>query len=100
MHSLEATYQLARSASAALALLLALTLERVRRHERLRPAWGTNVGLFAVDGVVTGIACGACGWTVAAWAASHDLGLLAGSRAPVWLATCVGIVALDAVSWL
>jgi sterol desaturase/sphingolipid hydroxylase (fatty acid hydroxylase superfamily) len=100
MHPAETTYQLARGSSAAVALLLALALERYRRHERLRPAWATNLGLFAVDGVVTGVACGACGWTVAAWAASHDLGLLAGSRAPLWLVICVGIAGLDAVSWL
>jgi sterol desaturase/sphingolipid hydroxylase (fatty acid hydroxylase superfamily) len=100
MHPAETTYQLARSASAALALLLALALERHRRHERLRPAWGTNLGLFAVDGVITGVVCGACGWTVAGWAASHGLGLLAATRAPVWLAVCVGVGALDAVSWL
>jgi sterol desaturase/sphingolipid hydroxylase (fatty acid hydroxylase superfamily) len=100
MSSSETTYQIARSASAALALLLALTLERFRRHERMRPAWGTNLGLFAVDGVVTGIACGACGWTLAAWAATHDVGLLAWAGTPRWLAACAGVVALDAVSWL
>lgn len=94
------TFQIARPLSAALVLVLALALERWRMHARLRPAWGTNLGLFGVGSVVTAVACGACGWTVAAWASSHQLGLLTWLTTPGWLAIGIGIVALDAVSWL
>jgi hypothetical protein len=45
------------------------------------PAWGTNLGLWAVDTLVTAVVCGACGWVVAAWAADQGLGLLAWLRA-------------------
>ncbi len=96
----EASYQLARGVGLAAAFVLGLALERWRPHERLRPAWGTNLGLWASDTVLTGIVCGACGWSVAAWAAGHGLGLLAWLGAGPWAAIGVGLVGLDAVSYL
>ena len=99
LESGESTFQLARGVTSACVLALALALERWRMHARLRPAWSTNLGLFAVSGVVMAIACGACGWTLAAWADSRDFGLLAGWAAPAWLAVGIGVVALDLVSW-
>jgi sterol desaturase/sphingolipid hydroxylase (fatty acid hydroxylase superfamily) len=96
----EATYQLARSVGLAAAVVLGLALERWRPHERLRPAWGTNVGLWAVDTLVTAVVCGACGWVVAAWAVGHGLGLLAWVGAGPWTAVGVGLLGLDAVSYL
>ena len=48
----EATFQLTRGLALAATVLLALALERWRPHERLRPAWATNVGLWAVDTLV------------------------------------------------
>jgi sterol desaturase/sphingolipid hydroxylase (fatty acid hydroxylase superfamily) len=96
----EATYQLARSAGLAAALLFGLALERWRPHEPLRPAWRTNLGLFAIDALVMGIVCGACGWVVAAWAADHGIGLLAWLGAGPSAAVGVGLLGLDAVSYL
>jgi sterol desaturase/sphingolipid hydroxylase (fatty acid hydroxylase superfamily) len=97
--SAEATYQLARGVGLAAALLLALALERWRPHERLRPAWRTNLGIWAVGTLVTAVVCGACGWVVAAWAAERGLGLLAWFGAGPWVAAGVGILGLDAVSY-
>ena len=96
----EAFYQLARSVGLAAALLVGLALERWRPHERLRPAWRTNLGLWAVDGVVMALACGACGWVVATWAAGRGLGLLAWLGARPWPAVVSGLLGLDAVSYL
>src|SRR5262245_63815072 len=98
--SAEASYQLARGVGLAAALLLGLGLERWRPHDRLRSAWSTNLGLWAVDSLVTAIVCGACGWVVAAWAAARGLGLLAWLGASPGIAVVVGIIALDAVSYL
>ncbi|MEB2346122.1 MAG: sterol desaturase family protein [Deltaproteobacteria bacterium] len=96
----EASYQLARGAALAAALVLGLALERWKPHARLRPAWRTNFGLWAVDGLVMGVLCGACGWIVGAWAADRGLGLLAWTGAGPWISVGVGIVGLDAVSYL
>jgi sterol desaturase/sphingolipid hydroxylase (fatty acid hydroxylase superfamily) len=100
MPSAETLYTLARSAGLVAALLAGLALERRRPHERLRPAWDTNLGLWAVDGVVMAAACGACGWVVAAWAAERGLGLLAWLGAGPWAAVAAGLLGLDAVSYL
>jgi sterol desaturase/sphingolipid hydroxylase (fatty acid hydroxylase superfamily) len=96
----ESTYQLARGLAVVATALIALALERWRPHERLRPAWGTNMGLWAIDTLVTAVVCGACGWLVAAWAAEQGLGLLVWLRAGPWAAVAVGILGLDAVSYL
>jgi len=96
----EASYQLARGVGLAAALVLGLALERWRPHARLRPAWGTNLGLWALDALLAAVVCGACGWVVAAWAADRGLGLLAWLGADPWLALGAGILGLDAVSYL
>jgi sterol desaturase/sphingolipid hydroxylase (fatty acid hydroxylase superfamily) len=96
----EASYQLARGVGLAAALLLGLAFERWRPHRRLRPAWSTNMGLWAVDTLVTAVVCGACGWALAAWAAAHGLGLLPRLGAGPWASIGVGLLGLDAVSYL
>ncbi|MGH7287428.1 MAG: sterol desaturase family protein [Myxococcota bacterium] len=96
----ETSYQLARGVGLAAAVVLGLALERWRPHERLRPAWGTNLGLWAIDTLVTAVICGACGWVVAAWAADRGLGLLTWVGAGPWVAVGAGILGLDAVSYL
>jgi sterol desaturase/sphingolipid hydroxylase (fatty acid hydroxylase superfamily) len=96
----ESAYQLARGLGLAAALLLGLVLERSRPHARLRPAWATNGGLFAIDAVLMGAVCGACGFAVAAWAAREGLGALAWAGVGGgWPAIAVGVVGLDAVSY-
>jgi sterol desaturase/sphingolipid hydroxylase (fatty acid hydroxylase superfamily) len=95
----ESSYQLLRGAALAAAIALALALERWRPHERLRPAWGTNVGLWVVDTGLMAAACGACGWLVAAWATSLGLGLLPWLGLEAWTAAALGVLALDGVSY-
>jgi sterol desaturase/sphingolipid hydroxylase (fatty acid hydroxylase superfamily) len=95
----ETTYQVARGVTLAAAVVIGLALERWRPHERLRPAWGTNAGLFAIDTLVTAVACGACGWVVAAWAAERGIGILAWAGAGPWAAFGAGLLGLDAVSY-
>lgn len=100
LDSAESIYQLARGLALAMALGFGLALERWRPHTRLRPAWGTNVGLWAIDSIVTAVVCGACGWVVATWAANHGLGLLAWAGASRGVAGGAGVFGLDAVSYL
>jgi sterol desaturase/sphingolipid hydroxylase (fatty acid hydroxylase superfamily) len=95
----EPSYQIARSAGMAAALVAGLALECWRPHARLRPAWSTNLGLWAVDAAAMGLVCGACGWAVAAWASERGLGILAWAGAGPWTAAVLGAVALDAVSY-
>jgi len=93
-------YQLVRGGGLAAAIVLGLALERWRPHQRLRPAWGTNLGLWAIDSLVTAAVCGACGWLVASWAAERGLGLLASLGLGGWLAVGVSVLGLDAVSYV
>lgn len=95
----ESSFQLLRGIGFAAALLLALGLERWRPHATLRPAWRTNLGLWAIGALVMGVVCGACGWVVAAWAVREGLGALAWLGAGPWTATIVGLLGLDAVSY-
>ena len=95
----EAVYQVARTLAAGLAIACALGLERWRPHARLRPAWRANLGLWAIDSLVMASVCGACGWIVAAWAASRGLGLLAWADLEPWAAVALALLALDAVSY-
>jgi sterol desaturase/sphingolipid hydroxylase (fatty acid hydroxylase superfamily) len=95
----ETFFQVARGVSLAAAIAIGLALERWRPHERLRPAWSTNLGLWAADTLVMSAVCGACGWVVAAWAAGHGLGVLAWTGAGPWASAVAGVIALDAVSY-
>lgn len=96
----EAAFEFTRATALAATLLVALAVERLRPHERLRPAWSTNLGLWVVDTLVVAVACSACSWVVAAWAADRGFGLLAWLGAGPWAAIAVGILSLDAVSYL
>jgi len=82
------------------AILVALVLEGWRPHERLRPAWRTNLGLWAFHTAVTTAVCGACGWVVAAWAEARGVGLLPWLGTGPWVCAALGVVALDGVSYL
>jgi sterol desaturase/sphingolipid hydroxylase (fatty acid hydroxylase superfamily) len=95
----ETTYQLVRVLGLALTVVLGLAVEQLRPHAALRPAWRTNLGLWAVDSLFMATICGACGWIVASWAASQGLGLLSWARAGNAVAVGIGVLALDAVSY-
>lgn len=96
----ESTYQLARGAGLGLALLFVLALERWRPHERLRPAWSTNFGLWGIDALLMAMVCGACGFTLAAWAEGRGIGLLERAGAGGWLAIGLGVLGLDLISYV
>jgi sterol desaturase/sphingolipid hydroxylase (fatty acid hydroxylase superfamily) len=95
----EGSFQAVRAAALAAAFGLALLLEWRRPHAVLRPSWRTNLGLWAVCVIVTGLVCGACGWSTARWASRCGFGLLGALGAPSWLGAGVAIVALDAVAY-
>ena len=99
LESGETTYSVARGLALAAALGLGLALEGWRPHARLCPAWRTNVGLWAIDGVAMAVVCGACGWVVAAWASGRGLGLLAWAGSDPWLSVVAALLGLDAVSY-
>jgi sterol desaturase/sphingolipid hydroxylase (fatty acid hydroxylase superfamily) len=95
----EAAYQAARALALGVAIVPALGLERWRPHERLRPAWRANLGLWAVGAASLAVVCGACGWLVADWAAARGLGLLTWLGIGTWPALGLGMLGLDAASY-
>jgi len=96
----EGQVQLVRGAAPFAALVLGVALERLRPHASLRPAWGANLGLWAVTTALTFAVCGSCGWAVAAWAAERGVGGLNAASAPTLVGVAATVLALDAVSWL
>ena len=95
----EAEVQLARGLAPLAAFALGLVLERIAPHAALRPAWRANLGLWLLGAILMAAVCGACGWTVAAWAADAGVGLLNALGAPVGAGIVATILALDAVSY-
>jgi sterol desaturase/sphingolipid hydroxylase (fatty acid hydroxylase superfamily) len=95
----ELFYSLLRGGGLGVALLAVLAVERWRPHEKLRPAWTTNLGLWGIDAALLAVVCGACGFTLASWAGERGIGLLPGLGASAWLAALLGALALDAVSY-
>jgi sterol desaturase/sphingolipid hydroxylase (fatty acid hydroxylase superfamily) len=93
-------FQLVRAGSFALAIALAVTLQRQRPHAKRPGSTRANLGLWAVDGAVTGALCGACVCTAAKWAADTGLGLLNAQAISLWFAIPLTVVALDLVSYL
>jgi sterol desaturase/sphingolipid hydroxylase (fatty acid hydroxylase superfamily) len=93
----ETTYQITRILGLGAAIAIGLALESWRPHAPLRPAWRTNLGLWAIGSAVMASVCGACGWIVASWAAGQGVGLLAWTGTG-W-AVAFGVLALDAVSY-
>jgi sterol desaturase/sphingolipid hydroxylase (fatty acid hydroxylase superfamily) len=81
------------------ACLLALSLQRLRPHAKLRGSWEVNGSLWFLNLLVIGAACGACACTVARWAADAGFGMLNVLRAPRALGILTTIVTLDLVSY-
>ena len=95
----EGTFQLLRGSAFFLAVGLAVALQRATPHGRLRGSWLVNGGLWLLNAVVLGVVCGACGFSVAQWAASEHIGLLNWVTAPRWVSLVATIVLLDLVSY-
>jgi sterol desaturase/sphingolipid hydroxylase (fatty acid hydroxylase superfamily) len=95
----EDQFQLLRAAGFVLAATLALGLERLSPHGRLRPSWRVNTGLWAINLVVMGSVCGACACTAARWAAGQGVGLFNALGTSPWVAAPLTIAGLDLVSY-
>lgn len=95
----ESEVQLVRGLAPLAAFGLGLVLERIAPHAALRPAWRANLGLWLLDALLMAVVCGACGWTVAAWAQASGFGLLNEVYAPVVAGTATTVVGLDLVSY-
>lgn len=95
----EYDFNVVRSTGFVLAALIAVGLQRLVPHARLRGSWRANCGLWGVNLLVLGAVCGACACTVARWARGAGVGLFAVVPAPRWMAVVLSIVALDLVSY-
>ena len=95
----ESEFAVVRSIGFLAAAVLAVSLQRFTPHARLRGSWRTNLGLWAVDGLLVGVVCGGCAYSVARWATTAGIGVLAWAPAPPALAIAASIVVLDLVSY-
>jgi len=95
----ERQFQVLRASAFVLALLVAVVLQRLTPHARLRGSWVVNGGLWLVNGLILGVVCGACAFTVADWAARGRLGLFNLLSMPSWATGLATIVALDLTSY-
>jgi sterol desaturase/sphingolipid hydroxylase (fatty acid hydroxylase superfamily) len=96
----EGQFQIWRGVGFVAAVLLALLLQRLWPHGRLRSSWHVNGGLWFTNLIVIGVVCGACACTVARWAAEARVGVLNVVPASRWLSIPATIVTLDLVSYL
>lgn len=95
----ERSLQVVRAVGFVVAVALAVLLQRLTPHGRLRGSWRVNGGLWLLNAAVLGLVCGACAFSVADWAARAGVGLLNWTAAPTWLAVVATIVVLDLVSY-
>lgn len=95
----EHDFTVVRSTGFVLALAIAVGLQRLTPHARLRGSWRANGGLWGVNLAVLGVVCGACVCTVAQWAHAARVGLFAVVPAPWWMVIVVSVLALDLVSY-
>ncbi len=95
----EAKLQVLRGAGFVAATLVAVLIQRLAPHARVRGSWRVNGWLWIVDTAVVGAVCGACGFRAAAWAAQNGFGVLNQAAATPWTTIPVTVVALDLTSY-
>ena len=95
----ESEFTVARSVGFVAAVAVAMSLQHLTPHARLRGSWRINVALWAIDGAVLGVVCGACAYAVARWANAAGVGVLAVVPLPSALAIIATVIVLDAVSY-
>jgi sterol desaturase/sphingolipid hydroxylase (fatty acid hydroxylase superfamily) len=81
------------------AAVVAFTLERLVPHQRLRGNGATNVAMWSVGVIITGLVCGACAFSAARWAQTTGIGLLPALGVPGWMNVAVCVLALDLLSY-
>ena len=95
----EVQFQVLRTGAFALALVLAISLQRLMPHAKSAGSLRVNVGLWAIDALIMGAVCGACACTVARWAAAGGVGILNATGASLWVAIPATVLGLDFVSY-
>jgi sterol desaturase/sphingolipid hydroxylase (fatty acid hydroxylase superfamily) len=95
----ESDFAVARSLGFLLAVAIAVSLQRITPHGRLRGSWRTNLGLWAINALVLGVVCGACAYTVARWASAAGVGVLTLVPMPRAVTIVASVVVLDVVSY-
>ncbi|MDX2169949.1 MAG: sterol desaturase family protein [Deltaproteobacteria bacterium] len=95
----ESEFQLVRAAGFVAAAALALAIQGLRPHDPSYRARPVNLALWLINGVLVGLACGACAWTAAGWAEAARTGLFNRVHLPAWATVLLSIAALDLVSY-
>ena len=95
----DAAVQLVRAGAFASALAVALLLQRLSPHARLRGSWSVNGALWLVDAIVVGALCGACAFSAARWAAARHVGLFHWTGTGAATTIPATVLALDLVSY-
>jgi len=92
-------FETIRSAGPVLALVAVAALQRAWPHAAQRRARGGNLGLFVLNTVATGVVCGGCAFTVAAWGAQNGTGVFRWLGFPGALNIAATVLMLDLVSY-
>jgi sterol desaturase/sphingolipid hydroxylase (fatty acid hydroxylase superfamily) len=95
----EEQFQVIRAGAFVAAMVLAVVLQRLAPHARLRGSRSVNGGLWLINAVIVGAVCGACACTTARWAAREGIGVFNWASLGAWAAIPASMVALDLVSY-
>src|SRR5262245_64196961 len=95
----EKQFQAIRAGAFLAAMGLAVLLQRLAPHARLRGSWAVNGGLWLGNALVIGAVCGACACTAARWAAREGVGIVNLANVGAWTAVPASILVLDLVSY-
>jgi len=96
----ESGFQIVKSIGFVAAMLLAVTIQRLRPHRPLAGSWRANAGLWAVDAALLGAVCGGCACAASIWADQRGLGLMNQAAVPVYVSVPLSVLGLDLVSYL
>jgi sterol desaturase/sphingolipid hydroxylase (fatty acid hydroxylase superfamily) len=95
----EQQFQVVRAFAFVVAGAIAVGLQWISPHARLRGSWRVNGLVWVMNLAVIGLVCGACACAVARWAAWAGVGVLHVVALPGWLGILVTAVALDLLSY-
>jgi sterol desaturase/sphingolipid hydroxylase (fatty acid hydroxylase superfamily) len=95
----EPEFQAVRAAGFAVALALAVALQRLVPHAASRGSWRVNGAMWVLNAAVLGLVCGACVCAAARWAAQAGVGVMNVAAAPLLVAFPATVLALDLVSY-